>query len=411
MTDTKLPQRILIVDDEPSLLEELNDFLTLHGVTVSAAGDAAQALAVLAGDPAITVVLTDIRMPGLDGLDLANRILRARDNSDAIEVVLMTGHGTIENAVQAVRAGAFDFLRKPMVLDDMLAVLRRAHAQALARREAHAARVAELERLRADYAALQARFARMEAPVALTGDTPPELARILSHELRTPLVPIVALPGILQAQKSLPRATLNAYLRGVQRGGARLQEIADDLIEFLAPPDARAFAWRQVLPERVLALLQARFLPAAREAGVTLGLGKPTTAEPGTAEPATSEVETDQPHLVGALGRLVANALIATRPGGQIELTAHAMAPDSVAFIVRDDGDGMTGEEVELAKLPFRQLDMSLTRRGGGMGLGLPLAIRMAERLGGRLAIESAPGAGTTASIVLPRRHTDGRAR
>ena len=131
MTDTKLPQRILIVDDEPWLLEELNDFLTLHGVTVRVAGDAAQALAMLAGDAAITVVLTDIRMPGLDGLDLANQVLRARDDHDAIEVVLMTGHGTIEDAVQAVRAGAYDFLRKPMVLDDMFAVLRRAHAQAL----------------------------------------------------------------------------------------------------------------------------------------------------------------------------------------------------------------------------------------------------------------------------------------
>lgn len=401
MTDPKLPLQILLVDDERFLLEELEDLLTLNGVTVSTAGDGVEALAVLATHPAITVALTDIRMPGLDGLDLANRILRARGDVDAIEVVLMTGHGTIEDAVEAVRAGAFDFLRKPMVLNQVLDVLRRAHAQALARREAHAARAAELERLRADYAALQARFARMDPQFGPNTETPLELAHILSHELRTPLIPIVALPDILLAQRSLPRATLNAYLRGVQRAGARLQEISDDLIEFLAPPNVRAFDWQQVPPERVLTLLQARFLPAAREAGVTLAL----------VEPATGEVETDPPHLSGALARLVTNALAATEPGGRIELTARAVAPDSVAFTVRDSGRGMTAEEVELAKLPFRQLDMSLTRRGGGMGLGLPLAIRMAERLGGRLAIESAPGAGTTASIVLPRQHTGGGAR
>jgi signal transduction histidine kinase len=248
---------------------------------------------------------------------------------------------------------------------------------------------------------LQARFARMDPPFGPNSETPLELAHILSHELRTPLIPIVALPDILLAQRSLPRATLNAYLRGVQRAGARLQEISDDLIEFLAPPNARAFDWQQVPPERVLTLLQARFLPAAREAGVTLALVRP----------ASGEVETDQPHLVGALARLVTNALAATEPGGRIELTAPAVAPDGVAFTVRDSGRGMTAEEVELAKLPFRQLDMSLTRRGGGMGLGLPLAMRMAERLGGRLAIESAPGAGTTARIVLPRQHTGGGAR
>jgi len=393
--------RMLIVDDEPSLLEELKHFLTLNGITVMTAGDGIQALAVLAADPAITVVLTDIRMPGLDGLDLANRVLRARGDADAIEAVLMTGHGNVENAVEAVRAGAFDFLRKPMVLDETLAVLRRAHAQAMARREAHATRVAELERLRADYAALQERFAGMETLPGLLGDTPPELARILSHELRTPLVPIVALPHILQGTRSIPRRTLNAHLRGVQQAGARLQEIADDLIEFLAPPNERAFHRRRVTPEKVLALLQARFLTAAKEAGVTLAV----------LDAAGGEVETDQLHLAGALGRLVANALAATRPGGRIDLTARATAPGSVAFIVRDDGHGMTAEEVGLAKLPFRQLDMSLTRQVGGMGLGLPLAVRMAERLGGRLEITSAPGAGTAASIVLPRQRTNGRGR
>ena len=202
MTDTRPPFQILIVDDESSLLEELKDFLTLHGVVVGAAADGAQALAMLAADPAITVVLTDIRMPGLDGLGLANRVLQARGDADAIEVVLMTGHGAIEDAARAVRAGAFDFLRKPMELDELVAVLTRAHAKALARREAHARRIAEMERLRADYAALQARLAQIETPLALTGETPSELARILSHKLRTPLIPIVALPDMLDARAS-----------------------------------------------------------------------------------------------------------------------------------------------------------------------------------------------------------------
>jgi signal transduction histidine kinase/DNA-binding response OmpR family regulator len=158
MIDTRPPFQILIVDDESSLLEELNDFLTLHGMAVGAAGDGAQALAVLAADPAITVVLTDIRMPGLDGLGLANRVLQARGDADAIEVVLMTGHGAIEDAAQAVRAGAFDFLRKPMELDELVAVLTRAHARALARREAHALRIAARKQAEQQLADSEARF-------------------------------------------------------------------------------------------------------------------------------------------------------------------------------------------------------------------------------------------------------------
>jgi signal transduction histidine kinase len=401
MTDPKSPLHILVVDDESSLLEELNEFLTLHGMVVSSVGDGVQALATLAADPAITVVLTDIRMPGLDGLGLANRVLQARGEVDAIEVVLMTGHGNIEDAAQAVRAGVFDFLRKPMELDEMLPVLERAHAKALARREAHALRLAEMERLRADYAALQARFARMKTPLALTGEMPPELAHILSHELRTPLSPIIALPDMLSAQETLPPGALNAYLRDVHLAGLQLLHISEDLIEFLAPPDARAFTWGLALPERLLARLVARLLPAAQAVGVKLVIVESTAGG----------VQTDELHLIGAFARLVTNALAATQPGGQVDLAARAVAPDSVAFTVRDSGRGMTAEELDLAKLPFRQIDMSITRRGGGMGLGLTLAIRMAERLGGRLEIESVPGVGTAAGVVLPRQHTDGRAR
>jgi signal transduction histidine kinase len=317
-------------------------------MAVSTAGDGAQALAVLAADPAVTVVL-------------------------------MTGHGAIEDAAQAVRAGAFDFQRKPMELDELVIVLTRAHARALARREAHALRIAEMERLRADYAALQVRLAKMETPLALTGETPPELARILSHELRTPLIPIIALPDMLDAQASLPPGALNAYLRDVHQAGTRLLQISENLIEFLASLDARC-------------------RPAAQAAGVTLTIG----------EIAAGEVETNEPHLIGALARLLTNAVAATPPSGRVDLAARAEGRSSVAFSVRDRGHGMTAEELDVAKLPFRQRDMSLTRRGDG--LGLPLANRAAERLGERLEIESAPGAGTTARIALPRRHGNGRA-
>lgn len=397
MTELMAAPHVLIVDDEPSLTEELQQFLQWHGMTVNTAGDGAQALAVLEGSPSISVVLTDIRMPRLDGLGLAGRIQRARGEADAIEVVLMTGHGSVESAAQAVRAGAFDFLRKPMVLDELLAVLQRAHAKALSRREAHAANVAEMARLRADYVQLEARLGRMDTPLGLTGNPPPELARILSHELRTPLIPLLALPDILEAPPSLSPGEFNAYLRDVHNAGERLKEIADDLIELLAPPDAQTFKWRQVSIASVLADLRARFLPMATGAGVILAV----------AEPGLDAVETEPAYLARSLGRLVANAIAATQPGGRIDLTAHEVAPDKVAFSVRDDGRGMTAEEIERAKRPFHQLDMSLTRARDGMGLGLPLAIRMAERLGGELEIGSAPGVGTIVSIVLPRHRMD----
>ena len=394
MTEPAESIHILVVDDEASLLEELAAFLAWHSMSVTSAGSSDEALALLADNPAITVVLTDIRMAGLDGLGLAARILADRREADAVEVVLMTGHGNIDTAMQAVRAGVFDFLRKPMRLDDLLAVVRRAHAKAAARRAAEGQRLAELARLRADYAALQERLTKGGQALGLAGDTPPELAHILSHELRTPLVPLLALPDMLETGEALPAGVLSAYLTDVRQAGARLVEVANDLVEFLAPPQAASFTWRVVPAVGVLEGVRRRVQAQADAANVAIEIDGAEGVD----------VETAASHLIGAFARLAANAIIATPAGGRIRLAAEALPDGMIAFSVHDDGPGMSAEEIALARMPFRQLDMSRSRRSGGMGLGLTLADRMARSLGGRIEITSAPGAGTNARILLPRR-------
>ena len=393
-----MTQRIalLLVDDEPILLEEIHDFLSWNGIAVTGAADGQRALAALQADSAITVVLTDLRMPFMDGLSLANRVMDSRSDADAVEVVLMTGHGNVQNAAEAVRAGAFDFLQKPMKLGDLLDVVRRAHAKAQGRRDAFAAREAEVARLKADYAALQKRIEDTGSPLDISRESPPELARILSHELRTPLIPLVALPDLLTDEGTLPPGMLHAHLLEVQSAGQRLSEIADDLIELLAPPAIRASAFLPVPLAVPLGLLLGTFLPSAQRDGIRLAIARTDTGS----------VETDETTLMQALSRLVRNALTAAAPArASIELSATMEPGDWVAFHVRDTGPGMTPPQLAVALRPFHQVDMSLTRRAGGMGLGLPLASRAANRLGGRLEMVSAPGQGTTASIILPRLH------
>ena len=378
---------MLFVDDESSLLEDLREFIAENDIAVSTAATGQEALDLLARAPGITVVLTDIRMPGFDGFALANHILRTHSEADAVEVVLMTGHGDLETAMQAVRAGVFDFFRKPMVLDEVLGVLRRAHDKAIARRTAEAARVQQIERLRADYAALQA---RQQSPLDAVGNAPAELGHILSHELRTPLNALLAMPDMMANQHAIPPGQLSAYLRDVHQAGERLVEIAEDLVEFLASRAKRDSGWHDVPATMLIDQLKADFTPLAAQAGVRLTC----------AADAAGTVQTVRLQLARALRRLFKNALAATPPGGLIDLSAQAVGPDHVAFA----GRGMTAEEAERARRPFCQLDMSLTRRTGGLGLGLPLAIREAERLGGRVTIDTAPSAGTTAAILLPRR-------
>ena len=127
--------RILIVDDEPGILEELSESLSAAGWHVEQAPNAKVAWEKLKADQNLTVMLSDLRMAGTDGLSLAKR--RA---SKPTEVVLLTGDGTDDEATEAARIGVFDFLSKPVSLRTLLDSTERAYRSARQRRLQYAQR-------------------------------------------------------------------------------------------------------------------------------------------------------------------------------------------------------------------------------------------------------------------------------
>ncbi|MDR0690313.1 MAG: sigma-54 dependent transcriptional regulator [Spirochaetaceae bacterium] len=114
--------KLLVVDDEKNIREGLADFLTMDGYTVETAADGDAGLKRFQkGD--IDLVITDLRMPGLNGEELLKRIV---SETPGIPVIVLTGHGTVENAVAAMRNGAYDFLTKPVNLDHLSLLVKRA---------------------------------------------------------------------------------------------------------------------------------------------------------------------------------------------------------------------------------------------------------------------------------------------
>ncbi len=115
-----MPQRILVVDDDPDHLSVVSSILEESGYEIERALDAEQALSRIHGfGPAL--VLTDLRLPGMDGVELLERIKEAMDS---VEVVVMTGHEDMTSAIGAMRAGAFDYVVKPIeveALQDLVA--------------------------------------------------------------------------------------------------------------------------------------------------------------------------------------------------------------------------------------------------------------------------------------------------
>jgi two-component system response regulator AtoC len=122
---------VLIVDDERTLARAIKAFLTESGYEAEVAGDAEQALRLLETIRP-DVVFSDVRLPGMSGIELLRRI---RDFDAAIPVIIMTAHGTIEGAVEAVKLGAFDYLKKPVDLEELRLLADRARENSQLRQE------------------------------------------------------------------------------------------------------------------------------------------------------------------------------------------------------------------------------------------------------------------------------------
>lgn len=116
---------ILIVDDEESVRESLNLWFTEDGFRVECAENAKQALSILESD-VFDIILTDLKMPGMDGLELLQRIKTL--NKDSI-IIVMTAFATVDTAVKALKEGAFDYVTKPFDPDDLSHLIRNASRQ------------------------------------------------------------------------------------------------------------------------------------------------------------------------------------------------------------------------------------------------------------------------------------------
>ena len=119
--------RVLLVDDEESFVETLRKRLMRRGLVVSMANSGEQALESLAENP-VDVVLLDVKMPGMDGMETLTRIKAAHPR---VEVIMLTGHANVDVAIRGMEQGAFDYLMKPAEMDDLYYKIQDAHKKIL----------------------------------------------------------------------------------------------------------------------------------------------------------------------------------------------------------------------------------------------------------------------------------------
>jgi DNA-binding NtrC family response regulator len=167
---------VLVVDDEPEVLDLLVEYFRGRGLRVESARDGPSAVAAIERDPArFSLVVTDLQLPGVDGLG----VLRAsRQANPSAYVIIVTGYASLESAIQAVRLGAYDYLTKPFSLGQLDVVLQRIRdrvsleeenrrlTRQMGQRDAPDLRLALTARLDG----LDARLARLEAAIRELAD-------------------------------------------------------------------------------------------------------------------------------------------------------------------------------------------------------------------------------------------------
>ncbi len=216
-----------------------------------------------------------------------------------------------------------------------------------------------------------------------------QLFNNLSHELRTPLSAILGFTDLLFTNARPDQLTALSH---IQSGGRRLQATLDNLI------DLTQIAERTLHVRR---LDLAAVLRDTVEANRQLATEKQIALTIMTPEEWLSPVLADRWALHRIVDNLVSNGIKFTEPGGSVDVSAHPTS-GGISVTIRDTGAGMPPHVLKQIGQPFFQAETGIARRFEGMGTGLALSLRLADAMGTRLRFDSAPGSGTTASLVLP---------
>ncbi|HEX6746386.1 MAG TPA: GAF domain-containing sensor histidine kinase [Longimicrobium sp.] len=245
----------------------------------------------------------------------------------------------------------------------------------------------------AQRAALSISNARLYAAAQEASRAKSEFLAVMSHELRTPLNAVMGYADLLQAGiGGAVSERQRGYLDRIKEGARHLEGIIDEILAFSRMEAGQeAVRARRVDLRDVVRQAGDLLRPLARQKSLELELRLPP-------EPAI--VETDPEKVLQILRNLGTNAIKFTDQG-QVRIEALRDHPHHLLRIV-DTGIGIRREHRERIFEPFWQVEQSNRREVGGTGLGLAVARRLAELLGGRLTLESAPGRGSTFTLALP---------
>lgn len=433
-SDNPAVARIVLVDDSATSRMLLESILRNAGYkNLHTAPTALQALELLRtlprreDLPPADLVLMDINMPGMDGIS-AVRELKADPDLEGIPVIMVTVSDDRSNLEDAFRAGAIDYINKPVNKLELLARVRTvlSFRNEMSRRLANEQGVLDLtsnlgeayRQLEELNQSLEHRVRERTAELERANAELLELDRMktifisnVSHELRTPLTSVLGFAGILRSRfrkvilpelrtpGSIPQERLDKIVDQVEKNldillleSQRLTTRINDVLD-ITRMESGQMEWRDepVHLEELLRRAKEQSAPAMAEKNLTFTL---------QVKGPLPVLRGDPERLLQAIRNLLGNAMKFTEEGC---ITCTAEHKDGEVLVcVSDTGPGFPDSDYATVFEMFRQLGDGLTDKPQGVGLGVPICAHIVKHHGGRFWAKSAPGKGTTFSFTLP---------
>jgi signal transduction histidine kinase len=376
MTDEKEAKwPILLVDDEEDIRDVLSVSITDMGYTVLEAETGEQAIGIFRQiDPPI--VMTDIKMPGMDGIELLQKI--KRENPDT-EVVMITGHGDMDLAIKSLKFEATDFITKPINVEALEIALKRVQDKIVMKRQLKAY-TQNLEALVREKIELQDHLSSLGLMIGS-----------ISHGIKGLLTGLDG--GMYLVESGFSKENQDQIKEGWETVKLMVDRIRKMVLDILYYAKERDLRWERVDPLSFAEDLAATFAPKIENQNIEFVREFDETV---------GEFEIDAGYIHSALTNILENAVDAcTKDAGK---TYHKIVfsvrqdANHVIFAVFDNGVGMAPDTVSKLFTPFFS---SKGRRG--TGLGLFISHKIVRQHSGEILVKSTPGQGTLFTVKIPK--------
>jgi signal transduction histidine kinase len=369
-------KQILLVDDEESVRGVWQRYLERWGYSYDIAASGQEGLQA-ARACRYQIVVTDLAMPDLHGQELLRTL---KDEQPELNVIVVTGHGTVEVAVQIMKAGAYDFITKPINFVHAELVIKNCLEQIQSQRETR-----RLQRLAADLEALN--------------DLKEKFIAITNHELRTPVGVICNVAELLEREFT-GDGDMRPLVEMLSRSSAQLAEIVAQMHEISqAKSDRLPLQLSRFCLATVCQEVVAEFWLVLQKRRLHLTWSIPDELF----------ITADRVKLKKVLRELVQNAIKFTADEGSIAIEAYRDSDNRLRLTVTDTGVGIPGENLDRIFELFYEVGDALHHHssaadflGGGMGVGLSIVNDIVTAHQGTVEVASTVGKGSTFTVILP---------